>query len=103
MPFKGFSTVPTITGVEELISVTISGTNNEIVAEPGTVNTAPTVTTFFGPSYSLSVEGIFSGTTPSGDITIDSKVFKVQNFTINEAGGDVKKVSITAQHSPDAA
>ena len=103
MPFKGFTGVTTITGIEEFISMTITGELTEIVIDPGTANTAPTVTTYYNPRYNASIEGISSGASVGSTFTIDSTVFvkTAENYT--KTVGDVVKVSVTGINNPNSA
>ena len=102
MPYKGFTGVTSITGIEEFISMTITGELTEIVIDPGTVNTAPTVTTYYNPRYNVSIEGISSGASVPATFTIDSNVFvkTAENYT--KTVGDVVKVSATGVFNPNS-
>ena len=102
MPFKGFTGVTTITGIEEFTSMTITGECDEIVVEPGTVNTAPTVTTYYNPRYNISIEGISSGASVSETFTIGDKVFVKTSENYTKTVGDVVKVSVQGVHNPDS-
>ena len=102
MPYKGFTGVTSITGIEEFISMSITGELTEIVIDPGTANTAPTVTTYYNPRYNVSIEGISSGASVPATFTIDSNVFvkTAENYT--KTVGDVVKVSATGVFNPNS-
>jgi len=102
MPFKGFTGVTSITGIEELISMSITGELTEIVIDPGTANTAPTVTTYYNPRYNVSVEGISSGASVPATFTVGGNSFvrTAENYT--KTVGDVVKVSITGIYNPNS-
>lgn len=102
MPYKGFTGVTSITGIEEFISITITGELTEIVIDPGTANTAPTVTTYYNPRYNVSIEGISSGASVPATFTIDSNTFvkTAENFT--KTVGDVVKVSVTGVYNANS-
>lgn len=103
MPFKGFgATPPSITGVEELISLSITGEQDEIVIDPGTTNTAPTVTTYYNPRYSVSLEGISSGVSVPSTFTVASQTFTKTAENYTKTVGDVVKVSVTGVYNPDS-
>lgn len=101
MPYKGFSTV-SVTGIEELISLSITGEQDEIVIDPGTANTAPTVVTYYNPRYTCSIEGISSGVSVPATFTVASQTFvkTAENYT--KTVGDVVKVSVSAVYNPDS-
>lgn len=101
MPYKGFSTV-TVTGIEELISLTITGELDEIVIDPGAANTAPTVTTYYNPRYNVSVEGISSGVSVPSTFTVGGNTYvkTAENYT--RTVGDVVKVSVTGVYNPNS-
>jgi len=103
MPYKGFTGVTSITGIEELISMTITGELTEIVIDPGTANTAPTVTTYYNPRYNVSVEGISSGASVPATFTVGGNSFvrTAENYT--KTVGDVVKVNITGIYNPNSA
>ena len=102
MPYKGFTGVTSITGIEELISMSITGEVTEIVIDPGTANTAPTVTTYYNPRYNVSVEGISSGASVPATFTVGGNSFvrTAENYT--KTVGDVVKVSITGIYNPNS-
>ena len=102
MPYKGFTGVTSITGIEEFISMTITGELTEIVIDPGTANTAPTVTTYYNPRYNVSIEGISSGASVPATFQIDGKEFlkTAENYT--RTVGDVVKVSATGIYNPSS-
>ncbi|NBT36248.1 MAG: hypothetical protein EBT03_12075 [Betaproteobacteria bacterium] len=103
MPYKGFGlNPPSITGIEELISLSITGEVNEIVIDPGTANTAPTVTTYYNPRFNISIEGISSGVSVPATFTVDSKEYVKTGETLTKTTGDVVKVSVTGVHNPDS-
>ena len=103
MPYKGFGTTsPTVQGIEEFVSMTITGECDEIVVEPGTANTAPTVTTYYNPRYSISIEGISSGVSVPATFTIDGKEYVKTSENLTKTTGDVVKVSVTGVHNPDS-
>jgi hypothetical protein len=99
MPYKGFGAV-SVAGVEEFISMSITGEITEIVIDPGTANTAPTVTTYYNPRYNVSIEGISSGTSVPGTFTIDGFTYVKTGETTTRTVGDVAKVSITGVCNP---
>lgn len=101
MPYKGFSTI-TVTGIEELISLTITGEQDEIVIDPGAANTAPTVTTYYNPRYNVSVEGISSGVSVPSTFTVGGNTYvkTAENYT--RTVGDVVKVSVTGVYNPNS-
>jgi len=101
MPYKGFSTT-TITGIEELISLSITGEQDEIVIDPGTVNTAPTVTTYYNPRYSVSIEGISSGVSVPSTFTVAGETFVKTGENLTRTVGDVVKVSVTGVYNPNS-
>ena len=102
MPYKGFTGVTSITGIEEYISMTITGELTEIVIDPGIGNTAPTVTTYYNPRYNISIEGISSGSSIPSTFVIGSNTFvkTAENYT--KTVGDVIKVSATGIYNPDS-
>jgi hypothetical protein len=103
MPYKGFGTTPPdITGIEELVSLTITGECDEIVIDPGTANTAPTVTTYYNPRFNISIEGISSGVSVPATFTVDGKEYVKTGETQTKTVGDVVKVSVTGVHNPDS-
>ena len=102
MPYRGFTGVTTITGIEEFTSMTITGECDEIVIEPGTANTAPTVTTYYNPRYNISIEGISSGVSVGETFTIGSKEFVKTSENYTKTVGDVVKVSVTGVYNPDS-
>jgi len=101
MPYKGFSNT-TITGIEELISLSITGEQDEIVIDPGTVNTAPTVTTYYNPRYSVSIEGISSGVNVPSTFTVAGETFVKTGENLTRTVGDVVKVSVTGVYNPNS-
>ena len=101
-PFKGFSGVTTITGIEEFISVSITGEMTEIVIDPATVNTAPTVTTYYNPRYNISIEGISSGASVPATFTIAGNNYLKTGESYAKTVGDVVKVSVTGVYNPDS-
>ena len=102
MPYKGFTGVTSITGVEEFISMSITGEQTEIVIDPGTVNTAPTVTTYYNPRYNVSIEGISSGSSVPATFTLDSKTYVKTGENYTKTVGDVVKVSVTGVYNPNS-
>lgn len=102
MPFKGFTGVTSITGIEELISMSITGELTEIVIDPGTVNTAPTVTTYYNPRYNISIEGISAGTSVPATFTVGGKEYVKTGESSAKTVGDVVKVSVTGVHNPNS-
>ena len=102
MPYKGFTGVTTITGIEEYISMTITGELTELVIDPGVANTAPTVTTYYNPRYNVSIEGISSGASVPATFQFDGKEFlkTAENYT--RTVGDVVKVSATGIYNPSS-
>lgn len=101
MPYKGFDTT-TITGIEELISLSITGEQDEIVIDPGTVNTAPTVTTYYNPRYNVSIEGISSGVSVPSTFTVAGQTFVKTGENLTRTVGDVVKVSVTGVYNPNS-
>jgi hypothetical protein len=102
MPYKGLTGVETITGIEELISVSITGEQDEIVIDPGTANTAPTVVTYYNPRYSASLEGISSGVSVPATFTLAGETFVKTAENLTKTVGDVVKVSVSAVYNPDS-
>ena len=102
MPYKGFTGVTTITGIEEFISMSITGEQTEIVIDPGTVNTAPTVTTYYNPRYNVSIEGISSGSSVPATFTIDGNSYVKTGESYTKTVGDVVKVSVTGVYNPNS-
>jgi len=103
MPFKGFgANPPSITGIEELVSLTITGEQDEIVIDPGTANTAPTVTTYYNPRYNVSIEGISSGVSVPATFTVAGETFTKTSENLTKTVGDVVKVSVTGVYNPDS-
>lgn len=103
MPFKGFTGVTSITGIEEFISMTITGEQTELVIDPGTANTAPTVTTYYAPRFNCSIEGISSGTSVPATFTVDSNTYVKTSENLTKTVGDVVKVSVTGVYNPASA
>ena len=102
MPYKGFTGVTSITGIEEFISMSITGEQTEIVIDPGTVNTAPTVTTYYNPRYNVSIEGISSGASVPATFTIDGNSYDKTGESYTKTVGDVVKVSVTGVYNPNS-
>jgi hypothetical protein len=102
MPFKGFTGVTSITGIEELISMSITGELTEIVIDPGIANTAPTVTTYYNPRYNVSIEGISSGASVPATFTIVSASYVKTGESYTKTVGDVVKVSVTGVYNPNS-
>jgi hypothetical protein len=102
MPYKGFTGVASITGIEELISMSITGELTEIVIDPGTANTAPTVTTYYNPRYNVSIEGISSGASVPATFTIGSNSYVKTGESYTKTVGDVVKVSVTGVYNPNS-
>jgi hypothetical protein len=102
MPYKGFTGVATVTGIEEYISMSITGELTEIVIDPGTVNTAPTVTTYYNPRYNVSIEGISSGASVPGTFTLGSFSYVKTGESYTRTVGDVVKVSVTGVYNPSS-
>ena len=102
MPYKGFTGVTSITGIEEFISMSITGEQTEIVIDPGAVNTAPTVTTYYNPRYNVSIEGISSGSSVPATFTIDGNSYVKTGESYTKTVGDVVKVSVTGVYNPNS-
>jgi len=102
MPYKGFTGVTTITGIEEFISMTITGELTEIVIDPGTANTAPTVTTYYNPRFNVSIEGISSGASVPATFAISGNTFVKTGENLTKTVGDVVKVSVTGVYNPSS-
>ena len=102
MPYKGFTGVTSITGIEEFISMSITGEITEIVIDPGIANTAPTVTTYYNPRYNVSIEGISSGSSVPATFTLDAKTYLKTGESYTKTVGDVVKVTVTGVHNPDS-
>jgi hypothetical protein len=102
MPYKGFTGVTSITGIEEYISLSITGELTEIVIDPGTSNTAPTVTTYYNPRYNVSIEGISSGASVPATFTIGSNSYVKTGESYTKTVGDVVKVSVTGVYNPNS-
>jgi hypothetical protein len=102
MPYKGFTGVASVTGIEEYISMSITGEVTEIVIDPGIANTAPTVTTYYNPRYNVSIEGISSGTSVPATFTLGSFTYVKTGESYTKTVGDVVKVSVTGVYNPDS-
>lgn len=102
MPYKGFTGVTSITGIEEYISMNITGEQTEIVIDPGTANTAPTVTTYYNPRFNVSIEGISSGVSVPSTFTIDGNAYVKTGENYTKTVGDVVKVSVTGVYNPNS-
>ena len=102
MPYKGFTGVTSITGIEEFISMSITGEQTEIVIDPGTVNTAPTVTTYYNPRYNVSIEGISSGASVPATFTVGGNSYVKTGESYAKTVGDVVKVSVTGIYNPNS-
>ena len=102
MPYKGFTGVTSITGIEEFISMSITGELTEIVIDPGTVNTAPSVTTYYNPRYNVSIEGISSGTPVPATFTVGGNSYVKTGESYTKTVGDVVKVSVTGVYNPNS-
>ena len=102
MPFKGFTGVTSITGIEEFISMTITGEQTELVIDPGTSNTAPTVTTYYNPRYNVSIEAISSGTSVPATFTVGGNIYTKTGESYTKTVGDVVKVSVTGVYNPNS-
>lgn len=103
MPYFGIpASITKPTGVEEIISLSITGECDELVIEPGTANTAPTVTSYYNPRFNISIEGISSGTSVGSTFTIDGKEYVKTGENYTKTVGDVVKVSVTGVHNPDS-
>lgn len=101
MPYKGFSTI-SVTGIEELTSLSITGEQDEIVIEPGVANTAPTVTTYYNPRYNVSVEGISSGVSVPATFSVGGNTYVKTSENYTRTVGDVVKVSVTGVYNPNS-
>ena len=101
MPFKGFSTT-SITGIEEIISLSITGEQDELVIDPGTANTAPTVTTYYNPRYNVSIEGISSGASVPATFSVAGQTFTKTSENTTKTVGDVVKVSVSGVYNPNS-
>lgn len=101
MPYKGFSTT-TVSGIEELISLSITGEQDEIVIDPGAANTVPTVTTYYNPRYNISIEGISSGTSVPATFTVAGQSFTKTAENYTKTVGDVVKVSVSGVYNPNS-
>ena len=102
MPYKGFTGVTSIIGIEEFISMSITGEQTEIVIDPGVANTAPTVTTYYNPRYNVSVEGISSGVSVPTTLTISGNSYVKTGESYTKTVGDVVKVSVTGVCNPNS-
>lgn len=102
MPYFGFGSFTKPSGIEELISATITGECDELVIESGTANTAPTVTSYYNPRFNISIEGISSGTSVAATFTIDGKEYVKTSENYTKTTGEVVKVSVTGVHNPDS-
>jgi hypothetical protein len=102
MPYKGFTGVATVNGIEEYISMSITGEQTEIVIDPGTANTAPTVTTYYNPRYNVSIEGISSGASVPATFTVGSYSYVKTGESYTRTVGDVVKVSVTGVYNPNS-
>lgn len=101
MPYKGFSSI-SVTGIEELISLSITGEQDEIVIDPGVANTVPSVTTYYNPRYNVSIEGISSGVSVPSTFSVGGNTYvkTAENYT--RTVGDVVKVSVTGVYNPNS-
>lgn len=101
MPYKGFSNI-SVTGIEELISLSITGEQDEIVIDPGVANTVPSVTTYYNPRYNVSIEGISSGVSVPSTFSVGGNTYvkTAENYT--RTVGDVVKVSVTGVYNPNS-
>lgn len=103
MPMRGFgASVPSISGIEELISINVTGEVDQVQVDPGTANTAVTVVSYYNPRYNISVQGLYGGTTPGATFNFASLTFKTLSANVSETSGDVKKIDITGVYYPDA-
>ena len=102
MPYKGFTGVATVTGIEEFISMSITGELTEIVIDPGTANTAPTVTTYYNPRFNVSIEGISSGVSVPATFTVGGNTYVKTGESYAKTVGDVVKVSVTGVYNPNS-
>ena len=102
MPYKGFTGVATVTGIEEFISMSITGELTEIVIDPGTANTAPTVTTYYNPRFNVSIEGISSGASVPATFTVGGNTYVKTGESYAKTVGDVVKVSVTGVYNPNS-
>ena len=102
MPYKGFTGVATVTGIEEFISMSITGELTEIVIDPGTANTAPTVTTYYNPRFNVSIEGISSGASVPATFTVGGNSYVKTGESYAKTVGDVVKVSVTGVYNPNS-
>jgi len=102
MPYKGFTGVTSITGIEEFISMSITGELTEIVIDPGTVNTAPTVTTYYNPRFNVSIEGISSGASVPATFTVGGNTYVKTGESFTKTVGDVVKVSVAGVYNPNS-
>ncbi len=82
--------------------MSITGEQTEIVIDPGTANTAPTVTTYYNPRYNVSIEGISSGTSVPATFTIGSNNYVKTGESYTRTVGDVVKVSVTGVYNPNS-
>ena len=102
MPYKGFTGVTSITGIEEYISMTITGELTELVIDPGVANTAPTVTPYYNPRYNVSIEGISSGASVPATFTVGGNSYVKTGESYTKTVGDVVKVSVTGVYNPNS-
>ena len=100
MPFKGFTGVTNITGIEEFISMSITGEMTELVIDPGTANNTPSVVTYYNPRYNITVEGIYDGSPVPSTFSVGGNTYTKTSDTITRTAGDVQKVSITGVYNP---
>ena len=82
--------------------MSITGELTEIVVDPGTVNTAPTVTTYYNPRYNVSIEGISSGASVPGTFTLGSFSYVKTGESYTKTVGDVVKISVTGVYNPNS-
>ena len=103
MPYFGIpASITKPTGVEEIISLSITGECDELVIEPGTANTAPTVTTYYNPRYNVSIEGISSGVSVPSTFSVDGNTYVKTGENYTRTVGDVVKVSVTGVYNPNS-
>lgn len=100
MPFKGFDNAPSITGVEEFISITMTGEQDELVIDAGSQNTAPTVATYFNPRYTIQIEGISSGVSVPETFEAYSTTWVRTGQNLTRSVGDVVRVSVSGVYNP---
>jgi hypothetical protein len=102
MAFKGFGGIATVGGIEEYISMTITGEMTELIVDPASMNSVPSYTSYYNPRYNVSIEGISSGVSVAASFTVGGKTYVKTSDVYTKTVGDVVKVSISGVHNPSS-